>query len=233
MVDPCVALAGRLNVIDGFESSQVCPWTNAIPLCSPIYKPRETLFMSPLNSSHPSQERIHRGDPEVAGVVEQNIDSIVQMRDAAERKKSGQEKIADLLTRFSGSMLFVYVHAIWFGVWIAFNIGWLGGKPFDPFPFSLLTLIVSLEAIFLSTFVLISQNHAGAIADKRADLDLQINLLSEHEVTRLLTLMDAVAQHLGVDVDKKPELEELKKDVGAKQVLDKIESREESGRSNN
>jgi uncharacterized membrane protein len=187
--------------------------------------------MSRVNSTRPSQERSNRGNPGVARVVEQNIDSIVGMRDAAERKKSGQEKIADLLTRFSGSMVFVYVHAIWFGFWIAFNIGWLGGKPFDPFPFSLLTLIVSLEAIFLSTFVLISQNHAGAIADKRADLDLQINLLSEHEVTRLLTLMDAVVEHLGVDVDKKPELEELKKDVGAEQVLDKIESRERSGGS--
>jgi uncharacterized membrane protein len=89
-------------------------------------------------------------------------------------------------------------------------------------------LIVSLEALFLSTFVLISQNHAGASADKRADLDLQINLLAEHEVTRLLTLMDAVVEHLGVSVDRKPELEELKKDVGAEQVLDKIESRDNS-----
>jgi uncharacterized membrane protein len=187
--------------------------------------------MSTVNSAHPSQEGANRGDSGGARVVDQNIDSIVEMRNAAQRKKSRQEKIADLLTRFSGSMVFVYVHATWFGFWIAFNIGWLGGKPFDPFPFSLLTLIVSLEAIFLSTFVLISQNHAGAIADKRADLDLQINLLSEHEVTRLLTLMDAVVEHLGVDVDKRPELEELKKDVCAGQVLDKIESREKSGRS--
>src|SRR6185437_11053960 len=104
-------------------------------------------------------------------------------------------------------------------------------KPFDPFPFSLLTLVVSLEAIFLSTFVLISQNHAGQIADKRADLDLQINLLSEHEITRLLKVMDAVADHLGVDAGKKSEDEELKKDVGAKQVLDEIESRENPDRT--
>ena len=76
--------------------------------------------------------------------------------------------------------------------------------------------------------MLISQNRAGAIADKRADLDLQINLLSEHEVTRLLALMDAVADHLGIDVNKKPELEELKKDVPADEVLNKIEDREEN-----
>lgn len=123
-------------------------------------------------------------------------------------------------------MLFVYVHAIWFGVWIALNVGWIGNKPFDPFPFSLLTLIVSLEAIFLSTFVLISQNHALALGDKRADLDLQINLLSEHEITRLLVLMDAIADHMGVEVSKKPEVEDLKQDVPAADVLDKIEARE-------
>jgi uncharacterized membrane protein len=171
----------------------------------------------------------------LAEVVQNNIESLVQMGRAAEQKKGLQEKIADALTRFSGSMAFVYLHAIWFGLWIMLNMGWLGGKPFDPFPFSLLTLIVSLEAIFLSTFVLISQNHAGELADKRADLDLQINLLSEHEVTRLLTLMDAVADHLGINIDKKAEVEELKKDIAAEEVLNEIETRkqqeEEKGES--
>jgi uncharacterized membrane protein len=162
---------------------------------------------------------------DLATVVHQNIERLIAIRDAEERKKGLQEKAADLLTRFSGSMLFVYVHAVWFGLWIALNVGWLGEKPFDPFPFSLLTLIVSLEAIFLSTFVLISQNHASQMADKRADLDLQINLLSEHEITRLLALMDAVASHLGVTVPQQPEVEELKKDVGAEEVLKEIETR--------
>jgi uncharacterized membrane protein len=152
------------------------------------------------------------------------------MRTAEERNKSLQEKTADLLTKFSGSMIFVYVHAIWFGVWITLNTGLLGSNAFDPFPFSLLTLVVSLEAIFLSTFVLISQNHASRIADRRADLDLQINLLSEHEITRLLTLMDAVADHLGIEAPDKPEVEELKKDVGAEQVLGEIETREKTAK---
>jgi uncharacterized membrane protein len=155
------------------------------------------------------------------------------MRRAEEQKKSLQEKTADLLTRFSGSMLFVYVHTIWFGLWIALNTGLLGGRPFDPFPFSLLTLVVSLEAIFLSTFVLISQNHAGRVADKRAELDLQINLLSEHEITRLLKLMDAVADHLDIHVADKHEVEELKKDVGADAVLGEIETREQTEQSKN
>jgi uncharacterized membrane protein len=182
-----------------------------------------------MSSSYLSAHSSDKGQPEhpeLAGVVHKNIESLVEMRIGEERKKSVQEKTADLLTRFSGSMLFVYVHAVWFGLWIAANIGWLRIKPFDPFPFSLLTLVVSLEAIFLSTFVLISQNHAGQVADKRADLDLQINLLSEHEITRLLTLIDAIADHLGVDVGEKPDVEELKKDVPAQQVLDEIDSRE-------
>ena len=184
-----------------------------------------------MSTSDRSDDSISPGgdaNKQLADVIGQNISEICRMRAAEERKKGLQERLADSLTMFSGSMVFVYVHAIWFGIWILFNIGWLGGKPFDPFPFSLLTLIVSLEAIFLSTFVLISQNHAGVVADKRADLDLQINLLSEHEITRLLRLVDAVADHLGVDVEKKSDHDELKKDVGAKQVLEEIEARESS-----
>jgi uncharacterized membrane protein len=173
------------------------------------------------SSRTPSKDK-----PELAGVVRENIGSLIAVRDAAEKKKSFQNKLADLLTRFSGSMMFVYVHTVWFGLWIYINTSLLRNNPFDPFPFSLLTLIVSLEAIFLSTFVLISQNHAAQVADKRADLDLQINLLSEHEVTRLLTIMDALANHLGIDVPEKPHVEELKKDVDAKEVLDEIESHE-------
>lgn len=167
------------------------------------------------------------GNHDLAGVVHKNISSLVEMRKEEERKKGVQERTADLLTKFSGSMTFVYVHAVWFGSWIAVNTGLFGGKPFDP-SYSLLTLLVSLEAIFLSTFVLISQNHANRMAEKRAELDLQINLLSEHEITRLLTLMDAVAGHLGVEVAEKGEVEELKKDIGADEVLGEIETREEA-----
>ena len=173
------------------------------------------------DSSAPS----HSESPELAGVVGKNIGAIVKIRAEEERKKGLQERIADALTIFSGSMAFVYVHAVWFGFWIAFNVGWFRSAPFDPFPFSLLTLIVSLEAIFLSTFVLISQNRADSIADKRADLDLQINLLSEHEITHLLTMIDAIAAHLGIDARKGMEIEDLKKEVGAEQVLHEIESR--------
>jgi uncharacterized membrane protein len=117
-------------------------------------------------------------NPNLADVVERNICTLIDMRQEFERSKSLQDRAADALTALSGSMLFVYFHALWFAVWIGVNLGWLGIKRFDPFPFGLLTMIVSLEAIFLSTFVLVSQNRMSVVADKRADLDLQINLLS-------------------------------------------------------
>jgi uncharacterized membrane protein len=172
------------------------------------------------------EEPFDETNPRIASIVGKNISEIVKIKAEEERKKGFQERLADALTVFSGSVVFVYLHASWFGVWILLNIGWLGLTPFDPFPFSLLTLIVSLEAIFLSTFVLISQNHASAMADKRADLDLQINLLAEHEITRLLRLVDAVAEHLGIDVEAISDKAELEKDIEAKQVVDEIVSRE-------
>lgn len=180
------------------------------------------------------RRRTHRHMPElednplVTNVVERNIGSLLSMRQRDEERKSLQEHIADRITAFSGSMLFVYLHVVWFAVWMAINLGWLPVKPFDPFPFGLLTMVVSLEAIFLSTFVLISQNRMQAASDKRADLDLQINLLSEHEITRLVMLVDAIADRLGIPEGMDPELDELKKDVAPEEVLNEIERREKS-----
>lgn len=181
---------------------------------------------------HASPASAYHNNPELADVLEQNIQTMLELRRAAEQKKTKQDRAADGLTAFSGSMLFVYLHMIWFGLWIIINLGWLPIKPFDPFPFGLLTLIVSLEAIFLSTFVLISQNRAGMVADKRADLDLQIDLLSEHEITRLVNLVDAIAHHLGVTTVQYADLESLKKDVAPEQVLDEIEARQEWEKEN-
>jgi uncharacterized membrane protein len=100
-----------------------------------------------------------------------------------------QDRAADQITAFSGSMAFVYIHVIWFAVWCIGNLIWWR---FDPFPFGLLTLIVSLEAIFLSTFVLLSQNRESARSDMRAEIDFETNVLSE-------VWLEAVAEKLGVD----------------------------------
>ena len=91
-----------------------------------------------------------------------------------------QDRAADQITSFAGSLKFVYIHSIWFGIWILVNIGLLGASlKFDKFPFGLLTMIVSLEAIFLSTFVMVSQNRQAARADIRSELDFETNLRSE------------------------------------------------------
>jgi len=154
--------------------------------------------------------------------MDRNIAVLVETRQRAEREKGLQEHVADGVTAFSGSMLFVYLHLVWFGAWVLWNAGWGGPDPFDPYPFGMLTTIVSLEAIFLSTFVLITQNRLAKVADRREDLDLHINLLAEHEITRLLRLTDAIAQHLGVDAGDAAEMPELKQDVRPDELLDQL-----------
>lgn len=164
------------------------------------------------------------GDTALAEVVERNIASIEEHRRQAEKRRNLPERVADAITRTAGSLPFICIHAIWFSVWILMNINLFGIPSFDPYPFGLLTTIVSLEAIFLSTFVLVSQNRQSAIADQRAQLDLQINLLAEYEITRILKIQDAIARHLGVDEGNSNELQELEKDVEPEAVLQKLES---------
>src|SRR5438270_138317 len=159
---------------------------------------------------------------DMARIVERNIEALLQRRRQEDQKKKVEEKIADAVTRFAGSMLFVYIHLILFGIWIIWNLNWIGLKPFDP-SFVILAMFASVEAIFLSTFVLISQNRMNAQADKRADLDLQISLLAEHEVTRLITLVTAIAKKMDIEDAYNPEIEELSRDVHPEKVLDTME----------
>jgi uncharacterized membrane protein len=104
----------------------------------------------------------------------------VNPREVIERLRTSQDRLTDGITGFAGSMRFVYIHAAWFGAWIVINAGLFGAAlTFDPFPYGLLTMIVSLEAIFLSTFVMISQNRQAARTDVRAELDFETNVRSE------------------------------------------------------
>ena len=159
-------------------------------------------------------------------VLARNIRTLVELRQQAKRRQSVQDRMADAITRFTGSMAFVYIHLAWIGSWVIVNLGWLGIRPFDPYPFGLLTMIGSLEAIFLSTFVLISQNRMAAAADRRAELDLQISLLSEHEVTQAIKMLDAIVQHLGVPIMPSSDVEEAKHDVDPATVLEAIDAHE-------
>lgn len=159
----------------------------------------------------------------MASVVERNIRALLERRRSDERRKTREQRLADAVTRFTGSMLFVYLHLALFGGWIACNIRWTPLPKFDP-SFVILAMLASVEAIFLSTFVLISQNRMAEQADKRSDLDLQVSLLSEHEVTRLITLVKAIAERLEVEASKNPELPELQQDVAPEKVLDVMEA---------
>lgn len=161
---------------------------------------------------------------DVAPILERNIEALVAQRRAEESRRSTQDRIADAISRFTGSMTFVYVHLVIFGGWIMVNLKWTPFPKFDP-TFVVLAMVASVEAIFLSTFVLITQNRLARLADKRSDLDLQISLLSEHEITRLITLVTAVGKKLGIDEARDPHLDTLKKDVAPEQVLERLDKK--------
>ena len=171
------------------------------------------------------RHRVVRDPPEgLTPVVERNIDALFRHRRVEEERRTRQEKIADGVTRFTGSLLFVYIHLALFGLWILVNVGWIPIVPRFDESFVVLAMFASVEAIFLSTFVLISQNRMAAAADKRADLDLQTSLLTEHEVTKLIVLVSAIASQLGVATEVDAEVPELEQDVAPEAVLDRIES---------
>ena len=171
-------------------------------------------------------------DGPFARVVERNIAALIERRRRDDRQRSSQDRAADAITRFTGSMTFVYLHLTVYATWILANLGWLPGlarlRGFDD-GFTVLAMEASVEAIFLSTFVLISQNRMQALATKRAELDLQVSLLSEHEVTELIRMVRAMAERMGVAEAQNPELDELAQDVRPETVLTHIEAAERRG----
>lgn len=177
--------------------------------------------------TRPPQESSPTDSPEphpaLAKVIERNIQTIDALRQQAAADRHLQDRLADAITGFSGRMAFIYLHVAWFGLWILANTGKLGIAPFDPFPYGLLTMIVSLEAIFLSTFVLISQNRQAVETERRADLHLHIGLLAEHEVTRALHMLDLVHQKLDIIEDRDEELSELETETRPEDVLAEID----------
>ena len=157
--------------------------------------------------------------------LSRNIEALARRREHEAASASREERIAEAITSFTGSMRFVYLHLVLYGAWILTNLGVVPGLPkFDP-SFVILAMVASVEAIFLSTFVLISQNRTAAAADKRADLDLQISLLTEHELTKLAQVVDAIARRLDVTEARDPEFVETERDVAPEAVLDAIEGR--------
>lgn len=178
--------------------------------------------MAPSQLDQEEIEDQKKDNPALSKVIEKNIRTIINLRTKASKERGLQSRIADVITSFSGRMIFAYVHIVWFGVWILLNTGWFGLRIFDPFPYGLLTMIVSLEAIFLSTFVLISQNRLSEETESRADLHLHIGLLTEHELTRVLQMLDAIQDKLGIVDHANSELADLEMETKPEDVLAEI-----------
>ena len=151
--------------------------------------------------------------------IESNVWKVAHLEERAKKERTTGEQIAEYIANFCGSMAFVYIHLAWFGGWIVINsfTAWI----FDPFPFTFLTLCVSLEAIFLSTFILISQNHETRLTERRNNLDLQVNMLAEQESTKTLELLQRIARKVGIDADD-PESKELLEPADPEELLEKI-----------
>jgi uncharacterized membrane protein len=151
-----------------------------------------------------------------------NIEALRRHHEEEARSKSLHDRMARAITDFAGSFAFVYLHLALVAFWVTANLGWLPSvRPWDA-TFVILAMAASVEAIFLSTFVLITQNRMVEESDRRAALDLQVNLLAEHEVTRLIRQTSAIAEKLGIEVHE--DVEELKRDIAPEAVLEVLDS---------
>ena len=151
--------------------------------------------------------------------IRENIDAVRKLEDEFIRNRTLADRVADTVGGFSGSLTFVGLHALLFGGWIIWNT--VSSRRFDPFPFMLLSLLVGLEAIFLSTFVLMKQNRMSKREDLRAHLDLQINLLSEQEMTLVLQLLRRISTRLGVPLSTQ-QLEELSEETSVEDLASQL-----------
>jgi uncharacterized membrane protein len=171
-----------------------------------------------LNDNKSEKKVLKEGVTIPAVTIQKNIETILALEKEAVQSRSTAEHIADKITTFAGSTPFIIFHAVWFGGWILVNGRIISGiVPFDPFPFSFLTLVVSLEAIFLTLLVLMSQNRMTKEADKRAHLDLQINMLDEQETTIILRMVQKIGKHLGLE-----EMDESVKDLSEETDINRV-----------
>lgn len=163
-------------------------------------------------------------------LTERNVDTVIRLeREVRERRTKGDCAI-DAITAFCGSMPFVWVHVVWFSAWVGYDV-LRNHATFDPYPYQLLTLIVSLEAILLSTFILISQNRDARQNDRRNHLALQIELLSEQEGTKMLKLLDRIARKLGVADDSDPTIQVLEESTRPERLVEQIDKAMEAERA--
>jgi uncharacterized membrane protein len=158
----------------------------------------------------------------VEDITDQNVKTIMHLDEAAKANRNPTDRMAGIIAMFCGSFTFVWEHLVWFGAWVIVN-ELPGVSHFDPFPFTFLTLVVSLEAIFLSAFILISQNHETRLSERRNQLDLQINLLTEQENTKMLTLLERIAHKVGAKTEDDPSVQVLEQATQPEKLVEQIE----------
>jgi uncharacterized membrane protein len=156
--------------------------------------------------------------------VDENVHEIKAWEESTLRARTAAEHLSDWVSAKAASGASIVIHLVWFAAWGAVNMRWIPGiEPFDPFPFQLLTMWVSLEAIFLSLFVLASQNRLARQTDRRSHLDLQIDLLAEREMTAVLQLLRDIAGHLKVKTSVTEEqLRELARTTDVHKLTDRM-----------
>jgi uncharacterized membrane protein len=157
--------------------------------------------------------------------LEENVQAIKRWERTILHARSKTESASDWIASTAGRGPVLVFHVVWFGAWVIVYVRWVQGiRPFDPFPFPLLTLYVSLEAIFLALFVLASQNRLTRQAEKRSHLDLQIDLLAEREMTAMLQLLQDIARHLQVKTTVTPEqLRDLMQKTDLRRLTNRVE----------
>jgi uncharacterized membrane protein len=154
---------------------------------------------------------------EAADPTKLNIEAIAKLEHEALHRRTVAERASDAIAQFIGSVAFLLLQALLVLTWSAINLKVIPGvKPFDPFPFGILALVVSSESVLLTIFVLISQNRMTRQAERRSHLDLQVGMLAEQELTALLQMQHKICQHLGIDVESAKQ--ELKRFSGATDV---------------
>jgi len=155
--------------------------------------------------------------------TQSNVSAIAEMEREATACRSVGERMGDVIARHAGRLWFISAHAIWFAGWILLNASFVPRiHPFDPFPYQFLTFVVSLEAIFLSLFILMSQNRGSKQADSRSHLDLQINLLAEQESTKMLQMLQKLCEHHNLTIADDPEVELLKNPTQPEMLLKEL-----------
>ena len=159
--------------------------------------------------------------------AENNIDVVARLEQEFLKRRYLKDKIGDAVAAFAGSMTFVLMHLFGFAAWVVINAGWIPGiTPFDPYPYVLLTMCVSMEGVLIATFVLMKQNRMSLRSDQRDHLNLQVDLLAEKEITKILQLSQLLCEHFQIpEARRDREVQELSQDTAVERLARELQAR--------